>query len=131
MTIYNSEKACIKWIEERKYIYLAVDGFMESDKIKIFTEQLVSACKKYDVAGILFDTSKITIIKHKDLQWINEEVIPSLRNGKIKKVAFLCPENSFGSLSIELIMENIIESEINIFSKLDDAKEWLFKTKKK
>lgn len=126
MIIYNSNEACIIWVEKRKYIYLAVDGFLESHKIKAFTEQLINICKTQDVQGIIFDTTKITIIKPKDLKWINEEVIPKLRIGKIKKVAFLYPENSFGSLSIDRIKQNVIVSEAKIFRKLEDAEKWLF-----
>jgi DNA-directed RNA polymerase subunit F len=126
MMIYNSKEACILYIKKRNYVYLAVEGFINSEKIKEFYESLVKVCREKNIKRILFDTSKLGAIKENDLQWIFQSTADTVNPLNIYKIAFLSPKNVFGSRTVSKIFSELHDLKAEVFDNMEDAENWLF-----
>jgi DNA-directed RNA polymerase subunit F len=126
LIIYNSEEACILYIKKRNYVYLAVEGFLNSDKIKEFYESLAKICREKKINRILFDTSKLGTIKEEDLQWVFKSAKETVYPLNIYKIAFLNPKNAFGNYTITRFLKGLKDLEAKILETMEDAENWLF-----
>ena len=128
MIVHNSMESCIIHVESRNYAYLAVEGFIDSKKTKEFAEKLVSLCLHNKIGMIMFDSSKLSVIKPTDMEWIFEQVLQPLRYCSIDKVAFLMPESTFGIVSVKKLIQHIENCSTGIFRNIEQAETWLFKS---
>jgi len=119
-------ETCIIFIEGKNYAYLALEGFIETEKIKEFAGKLIDLCSKKKVTRLLFDTSKLSIIKPSDLEWVINEILPNLRFKHIEKIAFLLPENPFGFVSVRNLMKHIDNKKVEVFRRMEHAETWIF-----
>jgi hypothetical protein len=119
-------EACIIYVESKNYAYMALEGFVESAKIKEFALKTSELCKQKKVSCIIFDTSKLQIIKQIDIQWLIEQVFPVLRNYNLSKIAFLLPENPFGLTSLKSLIKHIDTNKVEVFQKMEEAEAWIF-----
>ncbi|MBN1118874.1 MAG: hypothetical protein JXA77_16815 [Bacteroidales bacterium] len=126
MLVYNSENSCIIHIEKKMSLYLAIEGYMESLKIKEFAKALVEFCLTKKIKHIFFDTSKISVVKHEDLFWVTENVFPKLQDSEIEKVAFLLPAKSFGYMAVKILADRIEKKQNKVFARLEEAEKWLY-----
>lgn len=126
MIVYNSDEACILYIKKRNYIYLAIEGYLDSEKIKVFSQELLGICTEKKISKILFDTSKLRIVKEVDLEWLFNDIFSVLRSLNIKRIALLNPQNAFGYITIKRITGEIKKSKVKILDTMEEAEGWLF-----
>ncbi|MBN2486401.1 MAG: hypothetical protein JXB34_10550 [Bacteroidales bacterium] len=126
MIIYESMDACIIYIESKNYAYLAIEGFIDSSKIKEFASKFTSLCLNKKGLKVIFDSSKITTVKNSDLQWIAENILPLLQNNDIQKIAFLSPESPFGQMAVQKFSKNITPGKAEVFHSMEQAENWIF-----
>lgn len=126
MLIYSSKEACILYIKKRNYVYLAIEGFINSEKIREFYGSLVKICREKNITRILFDTSNLGAIKENDLQWIFQSIADTLNPLNIYKIAFLSPKNAFGAMTISRIFTEVHDLEAKVHERMEDAENWLF-----
>ena len=126
LIVYNSDEACILYIKKRNYIYLAIEGFLNSEKTKAFYKSMVDICRKKNITRILFDTSKLGTIKEDDLQWIFKEAAEAITPINIKKISFVSPQNSFGKWTISRIFTGFKDLNAKVLDSIEEAENWLF-----
>lgn len=127
MILYNSANASVMYLKRREYIYVALEGFLNSETLSGFNKALAEGVIHRDVKKILIDTSKINVIKSEEIQWLTDNMSPYLAKNRISKVAFIKPENIFGFKSIEALtnaMKNKIN--VNVLLNMEQAEHWLF-----
>lgn len=126
LIIYNSAEACILYIKKRNYIYLAIEGFLNSEKTKSFYKSMVTICLEKNITRILFDASKLGTIKEDNLQKMFKDATQTFYSLNLKKIAFLSPKNSFGYWAISRIFSGLKDIENKILETMEDAEIWLF-----
>ena len=127
MMLYDSLEACIIHIERKEYAYVAVEGYLVTEKLMNFLDRLVFLCTKKTVKKIFFDTSKLSVVNKNDVIWIKEHVFPALSYCNIEKVAFLMPENPFGALALKALIIETKHATMKIFNSMEEAEKWIFK----
>ncbi len=126
MYVYQSKEACIIYVEQRCYAYLTIEGFFNSEKLKDFSLKIIELCRTEKVSKLLFDSTKLTIIKLDDINWLLKNVIPDLKQQELQKVAFIMPENNFGFVSINRLLCTVDKDRVKLFESFEQAEEWLF-----
>jgi len=110
-------------------MYIVIEGYLNAETLPGFNKALVNGVMHSDVKKLLFDTTKINVIKSEDILWLNENLMPYLAKNRLMKVAFIKPENAFGSKSVETlagIMKN--HTNVKILPNMELAERWLFQT---
>jgi hypothetical protein len=128
MIVYQSKDACIIHIEKRNYAYLAIEGFFDSSRLKDFSLKVIELCRTKGVSKLLFDVSKITVIKSEDIEWLQENIVPKLKNAESNRYAIVCPENQFGLISVNRILSYTDKNKFKFFPNIERAEDWLFKS---
>ena len=114
-------------MRNREYIYIAPEGFLNSESINGFNKALIDAITLSNTKKFLFDTSKIDVIERDGLQWLINTISPYLIKNKFSKVTFIEPENIFGIKSVERL-SNALKNSISVktFLNIELAEHWLF-----
>jgi hypothetical protein len=123
--VFNSMEACIIHIESKHYAYIAIEGYLQTSKIKEFASKYATLCQKRMVHYTIFDASKITDIKHNDLIWIVGNILPIINNSSIKRIAFLIPENPFGEIALNSFFKKINSPNVEVFENMELAENWV------
>lgn len=127
--LYNSVNASVMYLKNREYIYIALEGFLNSESINGFNNALINGIKQSDAKKFLFDTSKINVIKSEEVQWLVNNIIPYLAKDRFSKIAFLKPENYFGNKSVESLSNALKDSiSVKTFPNMEQAERWLFQS---
>jgi hypothetical protein len=126
MIVFNSMEACIIYIESKHYAYMAIEGYLQTSKIKEFASKFAALCQERMVHFLIFDTSKIAAVKHNDLIWIVDNILPIIQNSSIKRTAFLIPENPFGEIALNSFLKKINSPNVEVFEKMELAEKWVF-----
>jgi len=95
MILYNSTTASVMYMKTREYIYIAIDGYPNREKMNEFYSALLMGITQSNANRFLFDTSMISVIKNEDKQWFSNNITPILLKHREVKVAFIKPENVF------------------------------------
>ncbi|HAM98763.1 MAG TPA: hypothetical protein DCQ26_09130 [Marinilabiliales bacterium] len=125
MIYYSNLQACLMFIKDRNIAYMAVEGFLESGKVKDLMQKTVELCLKQKVHYLLIDSSRLEVVKTDDIRWIVMEIYPLLRQTSLKKVGYVRSQNVFGQVSLEKLLPKNTTKEIKFFSTLELAESWL------
>jgi len=117
-------------MKTREYMYVAIDGYPNMEKLNEFYSALLKGITKSNANSFLFDTSKISVIKGEDLHWLCSNLVPILSKHKGLRVAFIMPENIFGIKSVDTLCKLMRNSaDVSIFPNMEKAESWLFQQK--
>lgn len=114
-------------------ITASFNGFMGSEQFRAFLnkglEFLIEKKKSHSKILWLADTSKHMVQPEKDTRWVSDDWSPRALKGGINHVAFVLPENVFGSASVKRYADhNDVKEEgkmaVQMFGDLRSAKEW-------
>lgn len=127
MILYNSATAIIMYLKTREYLYIAIEGYPNMEKMNEFYHALLRGVAQSNANKFLFDTSRISVIKNEDMLWLSNNITPILLKHKGVKVAFIKPENVFGMKSVDTLCK-LMRNSANacIFSNMEKAENWLF-----
>jgi len=127
MILYNSATASIMYLKTREYLYIAIEGYPNMEKMNEFYHALLRGVTQSNANKFLFDTSRISVIKNEDMQWFSTNITPILLKHKGIKVAFIKPENVFGMKSVDTFCRNMRNfASVSIFPNMEKAENWLF-----
>lgn len=130
MIVYSSNTACMIYLKDKKSIYMAIEGFVDSEKIQNFTKQMLDVCRKEKVLYLLVDTSQIKVIKCKDITWIQKNVVSHFEELGIEKVGYVDSQNIFGDISIHQLISENNKSAFRFFPSVESAEKWLYQPRK-
>lgn len=125
--LYNADNASLLYIKKREYLYLTVEGFVRKETLEMLTNALIKGITETTVRRIIFDTSKIKVIKKEDIALFLETITPILDKRSVRKIVFINSDDIFGNKSVELLA-SCLNSKIptKIFSNMERAELWLF-----
>jgi hypothetical protein len=126
MIYYSSTNACIMFIEKFNTAYLVLEGYLNETIIKEFGQKAHELCVKSEVSKIIFDTSRLDILKKEELSVLADKFIPVFHQAHINKIAYLKPQNAFGELSMNLLMNIKTLNKVKKFNTLEDAEKWVY-----
>jgi hypothetical protein len=125
--LYNTASASILYMKKREYMYLAVEGYVNTATLSDFTKALLEGILFNHVKKILFDTSHLNVIKTEDIHWLKNNLFPIFEKHGVSRVVFIKPENAFGNKSVEMLATAINDKiEAKIFPTMEEAENWLF-----
>lgn len=119
-------ETCIIHMENKGYVYVAVEGNINPNKFKELTNKLVDLCSKNNIKKVIFDSSKLSVVNQEGIDWIKKHVIPALSYSSIVKFAFLSPDNPFGELTFSMLITILNSQRVKAFDTMEDAEKWLF-----
>ncbi len=125
--LYNADNASLLYIKKREYLYLTVEGFVRKETLEMLTNALIKGITETTVSRIIFDTSKVKVIKKEDIALFLETITPILDKRSVRKIVFINSDDIFGNKSVELLA-SCLNSKIptKIFSNMERAELWLF-----
>lgn len=125
--LYDTTIASVLYIKKREYLYLTIEGFVNSETLSEVVDALQHGITHNHVKKIIFDTSKVKVIKKDDLDFIKQNLSPLLSKSIVTKVVFLNSDDIFGNHSIEVLtsfFNQIIPTRA--FPDMEKAELWLF-----
>lgn len=125
--IYSTSNASILYIKKREYLYLALEGYISTANFYEIAKALLNGVIYNRVKKILFDTSKVSVIKTDVIQAINDNILPVLEKYGVLRIVLIKSDNVFGNKSIESVA-NIISGkiEVKVLPTMEQAENWLF-----
>jgi len=126
MIYYSNSQSCIIYLKNKNAAYLAIEGFVSSETIREFMVKAVQLCTHQTVKAILFDSSKINVLRTEDMNWIKQSVLPLFGTSSLKKVGYLEPQDIFGELSLEKLIPENSKVIFKKFKTLEDAEKWAY-----
>ncbi len=125
MILYSTSKVSIRLVEEQEYIEQSVKGFISSDELKTFQNELLGQCKQHKVEKILCDTRELKVVRSEDMAWMVSNIRPYLQQCGIRYFAIISPQNVFGQIAVNLFTESDGSMQIRLFETKEQAVVWL------
>jgi hypothetical protein len=132
MTLYEEKYGTLEYDRTVPCITATFKGFMSSEQFRDFLnkglEKLIEKKQFHKNILWLADTSKHVVQPDKDTAWVASDWNPRALKAGINHVAFVLPENVFGSLSVKKYSENNDKQEskmtVKMFGDINLAKKW-------
>jgi hypothetical protein len=129
MIYYSTTNACIMSIDKYSTAFLVLEGYVNETTIKEFGQKAHELCIKSEVSNVIFDTSRLEILKKEEIAVLSDKLIPLFQHSHINKIAYLKPQNAFGELSMNLLMNIKTINKIRKFNSLEEAEKWVYDKK--
>lgn len=125
--LYDTTIASVLYIKKREYLYLTIEGFVNSETLSEVVDALQHGITHNHVKKIIFDTSKVKVIKKEDIQLLTLTLIPLLSKSVVSKIAFINSDDVFGNKSVNMLA-SIFNEHIptQAFPNMENAEIWLF-----
>ena len=125
--LYDSENASVMYMKRRECLYIALEGFLDSESFVEINSALAKGVTQSEAKRFLFDTSKTNVISNKEMQWLTHDFLTYITTGRVSKVAFLKPDNIFGDQSVGFIATILSrKTSVRIFPSMELAESWLY-----
>jgi hypothetical protein len=139
MKLLEEKYGTIEYDASVPCITASFNGFMSSEQFRSFLNKgldfLIEKKKNHDQILWLADTSKHVVQPDSDTKWVADEWNPRALKAGIHHVAFVLPENVFGSISVKKYAENSEKKGdtmvVQMFGTLENAKNWFRSLKPK
>jgi hypothetical protein len=125
MTLYQSPNARITYDATNNVLTQTINGYLNTNSLREFQGELVKICSQKKISKIIADTKNQKVLKKEDMDWMIENVIPSLKSCNIKQFAILMPDNIFGQAAVETFAQAAGELEVKIFSDHSTLHTWI------
>ncbi len=135
MKLFEEKYGTLEYDSTVPCITATFNGFMSSDQFRAFLNKgltfLIEKKKIHNKILWLADTSKHVVQPDKDTRWVADEWTPKALKEGINHVAFVLPENVFGSMSVKKYTDAAEaksgEMVIQMFGDIKAAKNWFKK----
>ncbi|BDX38218.1 hypothetical protein CYCD_15730 [Tenuifilaceae bacterium CYCD] len=125
--LYNTNSASMLYIKKREYLFLSIEGFANTRTLSELVEALNYGISHNHVKKIIFDTSKVKVIKKEDIQLLTLTLIPLLSKSAVSKIAFINSDDVFGNKSVSMLASIFTEHiPTQAFPNMESAEIWLF-----
>ncbi len=125
MILHSSDEMSLIYLRERGLIYFTIVGFTKTNAIRELFEQLKENREKIKSDKLLFDTSKLGVMRQIDQNIFLEELMPLFREIGIKKTALIKTSDAFGQGKIKALVSSADNEEIQVFDDMITAERWL------
>lgn len=115
------------YIQKREYLFLTIEGFVNTKTLNEVSKALQDGIIHKHVKKVIFDTSKVKVIKKDDLDFLKESFMNQLSKSVVSKIAFLNSDDIFGNHSVELLTAFFNQKiPTRAFKCIECAEGWLF-----
>ncbi len=125
MEVYNSSAASISYNDEHQCVLQTINNFLHTEELKKFQNALINFCKLRNPKRIIADATNLKVVKADDLNWLSDEVLPSLSDSGVKYFAIVMPDNPFGEMAVKLFVDASEDIVMKIFDDLPSAQQWI------
>ena len=126
--IFKNGKTEIRLLKEAGALCVTANGFQSSLQYRKQALAQLKALKKYNLHRIVYDLRTTGVISQEDQQWTLNIWQPQAKEIGVDKTAIVVPENVFGQLTVEAVMETEQTREVTwhkYFKTLEEAIEWV------
>lgn len=132
MKLFEEKYGTLEYDSTVPCITATFSGFMSSEQFRSFLnkglDHLIDKKQFHQKILWLADTRKHVVQPDKDTKWVADEWNPRALQGGINHVAFVLPENVFGSASVKRYADNTAQKKdemiVQMFGDIKSAKDW-------
>jgi len=135
-TVYfENDYDTILWQEDIGCVIIEAKGeYHQGEEFRVAPEKVVELARTKNARCFLFNAHNAHVLSPEDQTWINETWVPRLRSTSIRTVAVVMPKSILAQMSLkhlhksykdELAETSKQNEEVEFFSELEKAKEWL------
>jgi hypothetical protein len=101
--------------------------YAAGEAFRTVLDDVVELVRDHDCAAFLADTRELGPIADDDQVWLVEEWSPRAQAAGVERIAFVLPESAVASMSLDRVMEQVQEDDIDrrFFEDPDHARDWL------
>lgn len=126
MMYYSNEQACLIYLKNKGVAYMAMEGFVSMETLKGIVTKFNDMCRRQQVNALLFDASKLEIMKRDEIQWMKDHLKLNASNNALLRIGIVKPENAFGELSINQLFNKNLNVPVKKFNQIEEAEFWAF-----
>lgn len=106
-------------------VCIKLTGYLEGEVYRALLNKAIELLKKYCASKLLGDTSSSEAISVENQDWSNNDWAKRAVEAGLRYNAIVLPEDIFGRLSIEYIVDDAKVVKVKYFNNIAEAGEWL------
>ena len=122
--LFDTKSGFISYNKEMKLIYARWKGIMESDEMKYGAAKILNLVKEKNALFLLVNQSEIRGSWQETNLWLLKHWFPKIAKSTLHKTAFIYSADSFGKMTLCLLLEKVKNVEIKAFETEEDCLEW-------